>query len=566
MSAFTSGTGLAGGLGLVLFGLYLANEGAKLGGGHRLREWIRRSEGNPWRSFGFGALLATLLPPTATVPLCVVGMVSTGLLPLGNALWVLAGTSIGAVTTAWLTLAFAAQESLRPVLFAVIAAGAGLRFAGSPPSRAWLGQALAGWGILLVGAQVLCASWAGLGEGVQLEALGWHPLPQVILLLCVGLVVAAGLRSSGATIVLAFTAAAAHVIEVPAAATLLIGASLGAAWPCVSGILFERAEGKRAALAQTILCGGAVALGLIVLIATMPFFDNLRESLNAPMVALALFQSLVCLLTVLAFLPLHPLLEEFVSSQFHDVEDATQPTAEAALAVPDVALESLRQKSARMSYIAHGFARSVLTGEGVSENRQSSYMEELFGLAQRVDELLPRLASQAMTPEVAREVPELARRSSIYLSIWQQVAVFHYYAATAIQQMQPQLRSTLQQVQLSTLTLLHRADLAQERATTYESCEGEYRSIIARAREVELLLISGWSPGVLHPEHLFSTLERVATLRQLAQLGLELMASDLRAEAEVSELTVGGWLTERVMGRAHGALEHLDARRSRSAA
>jgi phosphate:Na+ symporter len=94
--------GLAGGLGLFIYGMQLCFEGLQKVAARRLKQWLRRLTKNPVMGALIGAVIAVALQSSSATSALVVGFVSTKMMTLAQALGVLLGSSFGSSLTAQL--------------------------------------------------------------------------------------------------------------------------------------------------------------------------------------------------------------------------------------------------------------------------------------------------------------------------------------------------------------------------------------------------------------------------------------------------------------------------------
>ena len=92
--------GLAGGLGLFIYGMQLCSESLQKLAARRLKQIVKVLTNNPLLGILLGSLIAMGLQSSSAASALVVGFVGAGLMTLAQALGVLLGSAVGASLTA----------------------------------------------------------------------------------------------------------------------------------------------------------------------------------------------------------------------------------------------------------------------------------------------------------------------------------------------------------------------------------------------------------------------------------------------------------------------------------
>ncbi|MHB9144756.1 MAG: Na/Pi cotransporter family protein [Symbiobacteriia bacterium] len=172
MTWLHSVVGLAGGLGLFIFGMHLSSEGLQKMAAHRLKHLVKVLTSNRFLGLLVGLAVTVLLQGSNATAVLVVGFVSAQMMSLGQALGVLLGSAIGSSVTAQL-IAFNIAEFALVLIFV----GAGLQVFSRRSRHRSLGQTVLGFGLIffgmsvMTGAMVPLRSYPAVGEAlVRLEA------------------------------------------------------------------------------------------------------------------------------------------------------------------------------------------------------------------------------------------------------------------------------------------------------------------------------------------------------------------------------------------------------------
>ena len=162
-----------GGVGLFLLGMRLMTDGLKVAAGDALREILARGTATTPRGIISGIGITAVVQSSSAVIFATVGFVNAGLLTLFQAIGVIIGSNIGTTATSWLVALVGFKVDLQALALPAVAIGMLLRVTGQGKRRAYLGDALTGFGIFFLGLDVLKASFGDFGEGFDLAgALG----------------------------------------------------------------------------------------------------------------------------------------------------------------------------------------------------------------------------------------------------------------------------------------------------------------------------------------------------------------------------------------------------------
>ena len=129
--------------------------------------------------------------------------------------------------TAWIVALLGFNVNIEAFALPLIGLGAILKLTGDQSKRASLGLSLVGFGLLFMGISVLKTTFASLGNDFNLPAFEQVSLLTVSLYVLLGLMLTTLMQSSSAALVIALSAAEGGLIQLDAAAAVVIGANLG---------------------------------------------------------------------------------------------------------------------------------------------------------------------------------------------------------------------------------------------------------------------------------------------------------------------------------------------------
>lgn len=348
-------SGLLGGLGLFLLGMSLLTDGLRLAAGPALASLLGRATASRLRALFAGIAITAVVQSSSAVTLATIGFVNAGLMSLAGALWVLFGANVGTSITGWIVALVGLRFKIEAYAFVLIGLGAILRLTAGRGPRMGLGLALAGFGLLFLGIEVLSQSFGGLATRIALPGgEGWR---EVLLLVLIGIAMTVLMQSSSAAIAVTLTAAQGGLLATPGAAAVVIGANVGTTVTALLGAIGATPDAKRAAAAHVLFN----ALTALVALALLPWLidalERLRELLeleNSPAAKLALFHTLFNVLGVLLIAPFAGRLAAFLEARFvAPAERLGRPRHldHTLLAVPHLAISALVRELSRAQAI-----------------------------------------------------------------------------------------------------------------------------------------------------------------------------------------------------------------------
>ncbi|WP_143026607.1 Na/Pi cotransporter family protein [Ferrimonas sediminum] len=251
-------------------------------------------------SIASGTLATAVLQSSSMVGLMVLALVGSGVLPLANAIGMIIGANLGTTVTGWLVTLLGFKLSLSALVLPMMGVGGLVYITGERRRRLQaLGLLLFALGLLVFGLDTMKESVAGLKEGFRPES--YAHLHNFVYLL-VGLVFTAIIQSSSACMLITLNALSAGLVELPAAAAIIIGADLGTTVTIVIGCIKGSDNKRRVAAAHVLFNLGTSILAYPLIV---PVFDYLYPWLNFtdPLYGLVVFHSLFNLLGVVLVYP-----------------------------------------------------------------------------------------------------------------------------------------------------------------------------------------------------------------------------------------------------------------------
>lgn len=187
--------------------MHMLTEGLKLAAGRTLPALLERGTATPARGLAAGMLMTAAVQSSTAVTVASIGFVNTGLLSLKNAMWVIFGSNVGTTMNAWLVAALGFSFRIDAFALPFVGVGAVLMLAAHGVRPRALGQALAGFGVLFLGIDVLKDAFSGVGAAISLQDYVMPGVAGWLTLVAIGTVLTVLMQASGAVIAIIITAA-----------------------------------------------------------------------------------------------------------------------------------------------------------------------------------------------------------------------------------------------------------------------------------------------------------------------------------------------------------------------
>ena len=323
--------------------MILMTDGLKALAGDALRSILSRYTTNRWSAVGAGAGITALVQSSSATTLATLGFVSAGLLPFSNAVGVNIGAALGTTSTGWIVSLLGLKLSIGKLMLPVIGVGAMMKLIGKGRT-AKIGMALAGFGVIFVGIDVLQGGMAGLAEAFSPETFPAASFGGRLLLGLIGFGMTVVMQSSSAAVATTLAALAGGTINLGQAASVVIGANVGTTVTAGIASVGASTAAKRTALAHILY---NLATGVIAF-AVLPLFLMLVEAMPGVFtdgaITTAAFHTAFNVLGVIIFLPF---LKSFSSVVERVVKlkgpRLTRNLDPSLIGVPPVAIEAARR-------------------------------------------------------------------------------------------------------------------------------------------------------------------------------------------------------------------------------
>lgn len=410
-----------GGLGLLLIGMSLMTDGLKLAAGSALRDLLASWTNTRLRGLLAGFLITGIVQSSSAVTVATIGFANAGMLSLERAIWVIFGSNVGTTTTAWVVALVGFKLDIQALALPLLGVGALLKLSGAQSRRASYGLALVGFGMLFLGIGVLKGAFEGLGSDLSLPSFERMTLFSLLVYVAIGFVLTSLMQSSSAALVVALSAAQSGLVELNAAAAVVIGANLGTTSTALLTIFGATANAKRVAVAH-LGFNLVTAMVAMLLLAPMLWVVNwIQASLGLgaePAMTLALFHTVFNVLGVFLMWPLSPWLVRALATRFRAPErHRARPhhLDRATLSVPFTAVSSMALETQRVALISlQALEVSVRPG---TQHHWKEARDDIRELASAVADFATALNRTPLTQFLSQSVTGLLESVQQYLLV-----------------------------------------------------------------------------------------------------------------------------------------------------
>jgi phosphate:Na+ symporter len=245
---------------LLVWGTHIVRTGLLRVWGANLRRVITRSVGNRVSGLLAGVGVTALLQSSTATALIVASFVGQRVLGTSIALAIMLGADIG---TSLMTRLFSLDLSWLSPLLILVGVAVYLTHRTQPAGR--IGRVVIGFGLILLALQLVVAATRPIAEAAALRTVLASLSVDPLLDALVGALLAMGLYSSLAVVLLTATLAGAGAIPTPMALCIVLGANVGSGVLAVLGTLGSGPEARRAPVGNLAfkLAGCVAGLGLL---------------------------------------------------------------------------------------------------------------------------------------------------------------------------------------------------------------------------------------------------------------------------------------------------------------
>ncbi len=289
--------GLLGGLALFLYGMQMMSSGLEDAAGNRMKAILEKLTSNRFMGVGVGAVITAIIQSSSATTVMVVGFVNSGMMTLKQAVWIIMGANIGTTITGQLV---ALDIGLLAPVFAFI--GVAMIVFVKNPKAHFIGQILAGFGVLFIGMDMMGAAMKPLQSNETFISLMTTFSNPAIGILA-GAAFTAVIQSSSASVGILQKLAAESLIPLSSAVFVLFGMNIGTCITAVLAAIGTNRSAKRTTLIHLMfnIIGTAVFTALFLLLPVTEWIVPLAP--GNPAAQIAHTHTLFNIATTLLLLP-----------------------------------------------------------------------------------------------------------------------------------------------------------------------------------------------------------------------------------------------------------------------
>jgi len=237
--------GLLGGMGLLLYGMYIMSEGLQKIAGHRLRSILSTLTHNRFTALIVGALVTMLFQSSTATTVILVGLTSASIMSLKQTLGVILGADIGTTVTAQL-IALKVTEISLPI----VGIGAVIIFFTKRDHYRRVGQVLMGFGLLFLGLKIMADTMQPLKDEPFFRHMLMSASDYPLLAIAAAALFTFLVHSSAASLGVIMIMAMQDLVSLHSAIYLLFGANIGTSFTALLSSLGSSREAQRVAAAH----------------------------------------------------------------------------------------------------------------------------------------------------------------------------------------------------------------------------------------------------------------------------------------------------------------------------
>lgn len=399
--------GLAGGLGLFIYGIHLMGEGLQKAAGDRMRGLLKALTTNPLMGTAVGAGITALIQSSSATTVMLVGFVNAGLMTFKQSIGVILGADIGTTITAQI-IAFKLTDLALPA----IAIGVGLHFFGNRKYLKDIGLFFLGFGMLFLGLKTMSSQVSPFSQNPAVKQIFIDLSSNPFLGIMVGTLFTALFQSSSVTTGLVITIAALNLIDLNAAIYLILGCNIGTCITALLASIHTNVSARRTAMAHVLI----KVLGVLIILMILPILRPivLRTSANIARQC-ANFHTLFNVIIMVIFLPLVTFFSKIVTKIVpgKDIEADLGPRylEKNLLHTPTIALEAATKEVVHMATISKEMVEDAMSAF-FQHNRKafdlvSRKEAAVDRLQESISQYLVELTQRELSLEISKKIPSM---------------------------------------------------------------------------------------------------------------------------------------------------------------
>lgn len=306
---------LLGGLGLFLYGMQMMSNGLEAAAGNRMKKILEKLTANRFLGVLVGAGITAAIQSSSATTVMVVGFVNSGMMTLGQAVWIIMGANIGTTITGQL---IALDIGALAPLFAFI--GVALIVFIKKEKVHHYGKIIAGLGILFIGMDMMSSAMMPLRDSQTFINL-MTKFSNPVLGILAGALFTAVIQSSSASVGILQALAGSGVIGLSQAVYVLFGQNIGT---CITAVLASIGTARNAKRTTIIhLLFNIIGTTIFTIVCILTPFAAFVESLTPDNVAaqIANMHTIFNITTTILLLPFGTYLAKIATKILPDLPE-----------------------------------------------------------------------------------------------------------------------------------------------------------------------------------------------------------------------------------------------------
>jgi len=247
---------LAGSIGLFLFGMKLMSENLQKITGNKLRWILNYIASSRIKAVFSGLVITALVQASAVVSVITVSFVNAGMLSLSESIGIIMGANIGTAIKAWLIALVGFNTEIGIIALPVIGLALPFLFSKNNMRRNW-GEVALGLALLFISLDFLKLIFEGMRDNAVFIAFltnfSGSGFGNVLLFVFAGMILTALVQSSSAMVALTIVMCNNGWIPFELGAALILGENIGTTVTANIAAIIANVQGKRTALAHTLI-------------------------------------------------------------------------------------------------------------------------------------------------------------------------------------------------------------------------------------------------------------------------------------------------------------------------
>ncbi len=256
-------SGMIGGLGLFIFGMYLLSDSLKKLSQGLLKAMLEKITAGRLRAAFMGALVTAVIQSSSATSVIIIGFLNAGFIPLAGGLAIMIGANVGTTVTAQL-IAFKFTTVAPLFLFA----GTAIFLFAKKDKNKNKGLALLSFGLLFMGLGLMSSAVKPLADDAAIREIFIRFGTSPFLGILTGLTVTAILQSSSTTTGMIIAFAAAGLLDLPGSVYLVFGVNIGTCVTAGLASIGGNLSSKRLALGHSLFN----IIGTLIMLPFIPLY------------------------------------------------------------------------------------------------------------------------------------------------------------------------------------------------------------------------------------------------------------------------------------------------------